>query len=337
MPDPVAFLKVFLIAAATAALISLLLGWPRRKTRSSRIGTGFTLGSAVGFYLGCWLLSAPSPRPAGETFAGALYRLVVEPVAHWPPTGDQDRLLLVLFPAVIAVELLSGVVARARWLFRLVRLVLALGAARLLLHQSVYLADLAGPGTKLWTFEQSCLFLGGMGAALAFVWGALALLIRRAPGRSVPLVLTLACGCAGLTIMLSGYASGGQLGLPLAAALAGVLLVSLFFPTQSDWSGPLGVGIVGLFALLVIGHFFGDLTTLHASLIFFSLLLCWVPELPPLRALRPSLRGLARIVLAAAPIFVALALAQQEFIRQSQQHAPNGEEAAPEDYENFYK
>ena len=38
--------------------------------------------------------------------------------------------------------------------------------------------------------------------------------------------------------------------------------------------------MVGLFSLLVIGHFFGELTTAHAILLLFAPLLGWLPELP---------------------------------------------------------
>src|SRR5262249_39612847 len=81
------------------------------------------------------------------------------------------------------------------------------------------------------------------------------------PGRSVPLAVTVACGGAAVTIMLSGYASGGQLGLPLTGALAGATVASFLLAGKPELQGLLGPGVVGLFALLIAGHFFSDLTT----------------------------------------------------------------------------
>ena len=86
--------------------------------------------------------------------------------------------------------------------------------------------------------------------------------------------------------MLSGYASGGQIGLPLAMRLAAAGLAAAFvLPPSSRNDAPLGVAIVGLFSLLVIGHFFGQLTTAHAALLLFAPLLGSLPEIPYLRGL----------------------------------------------------
>src|SRR5207247_6343293 len=101
-----------------------------------------------------------------------------------------------------------------------------------------YLADLTGPDTRKWTPAQTWMILGGLAAALAGVWTALTVLARRtAPepilspgaeagrmtGRSVLLAVAVASGGAAITVMLSGYATGGEIGLPLAAALVGAV------------------------------------------------------------------------------------------------------------------
>jgi hypothetical protein len=122
---------------------------------------------------------------------------------------------------------------------------------------------------------------------------------------------------AGITIMLSGYASGGQIGLPLAAALTGAVGVSLVSRQPSYGEGALSVGIVSLFALLIMGRFFGELATNQAFLLFLGLLLGWLPELPYVRRLGPRLRGFARVVLIMVPVVVALMLAQQKFVKDS--------------------
>jgi hypothetical protein len=86
-----------------------------------------------------------------------------------------------------------------------------------------------------------------------------------------------------------------------------------------------------------MGRFFGELTTVNAGLLFFGLLLCWLPELPYVRRLGPRLRGLLRIVLVAVPVAVALALAQQKFAADSGESAPGSKEPSIQDYMDFSK
>src|SRR5262249_27371713 len=138
-------------------------------------------------------------------------------------------------------------------------------------------------------------------------------------------------------VMLSGYASGGQMGLPLAAALVGAMVASLALVGPLDVNGILGLGVVGLFALLVIGRFFGQLATGHAALLFFGLLLCWLPEMPYVRRLGPRLRGLLRVVLVAVPVIIALTLAQQKHLKDSARTSPGSEEPSIQDYMDFGK
>jgi len=301
MGDPVRILVAMAAAALIAAAALLLCAWPWRSPRPARAQVGSVLGVGLGFVAGCWWLGW---RP------------------HWPPGEDQDRLLLVLLPALVLVELVGAARGGLRRLAWPLRLVVAAGAARVLLHDSIYLTDLPGPVAREWTPEQTWLILGGLGAALAVVWTALALLVRRAPGRSVPLAVALSCAGAAVTIMLSGSASGGQLGLPLAAAVAGGVVASLVLGKPPDLNGVLGLSVVGLFALLVAGHFFGSLSAGHAVVLFFGPLLCWLPELPA------RFRGLARLAWAVVPVAVVLALARLKFVESSTQTSPASKPSA---------
>jgi hypothetical protein len=316
MPDPVLILKAVTAAAVTAAAVLLICGLPWRAPRPARASAGAVLGVGLGFCVGCWLLGV---RP------------------HWPPREDQDRLLLVLLPALLVAELLGGVRGRFRWAVWALRLVVAAAAARVLLHNTSYLEDLTGPGTREWTPAQAWLILGGLALVLAGAWGSLALLARQPPGRSAPLALALACAGAAVTVMLSGYASGGQLGLPLAGALAGAAVAALALGGPPELDGLLGLGVVGLYGLLVIGHFFGQLATSSAALLFAAPLLCWIPELPYVRRLGPRLRGLAGVVLAAVPVVVVLTLAQHKFVEDSARKAPMPNEPSFQDYLDYGK
>src|SRR5438132_1928950 len=139
------------IAAALAGLIFLLFGWPWRSPKPTRTAVGAVLGVSVGFFAGCWWLGV---RP------------------QWPPLEDQDRFLLILFPAVMVVELVAALLFEIRtkseprmkhglnternplssvahWVLSLsvwlLRLVIAVLASRILLHNSSYITDLSGP------------------------------------------------------------------------------------------------------------------------------------------------------------------------------------------------
>src|SRR5207248_11321830 len=104
---------------------------------------------------------------------------------------------------------------------------------------------------------------------------------------------------------------------PLAGALVGTLVASLVMKGTLPLDGLLGLGVVGLFALIVIGRFFGELTWANAALLFFAPLLCWLTELPLVSRVKPRLRALACVVLTAVPVAIAFELAQQKFVEDS--------------------
>src|SRR5439155_2701424 len=133
------------IAAVLAALVFLLFAWPWKWRGTDfksvlpiRTAVGGVLSVSVGFFVGCWWFGV---RP------------------HWPPLEDQDRLLLILLPAVIVVELLAALLQfRIRnvkseiapsdirvsnlgysWLPWLLRLAVVAAAGRILLHDSSYI------------------------------------------------------------------------------------------------------------------------------------------------------------------------------------------------------
>jgi hypothetical protein len=325
-----------IVAAILAALLFLLFAWPWKTPRPTRTAVGGVLSVGVGFFAGGWWLGI---RP------------------QWPPREDQDRLLLILFPAVIVVEiaaalLQSGVRSpnfangspdirisnfRSIWLPWLLRLVIVALAGRVLLHDSSYITDLSGPGTRQWTSEQTWIILGGLAAALAGGWILLARLTRREPGRTVPFAIAISCAGTAVALMMSGYASGAPLAMSLAGALVGALVASLAIKGEVPLSGLLGVGVVGLFALLMIGHFFGELTWVNAALLFFAPLLGWLPEPPALRRVGPRLRASAGILLTVVPVTIALALAQQKLVEDSKSPTQDSSEPTLEDYMNFGK
>ena len=137
--------------------------------------------------------------------------------------------------------------------------------------------------------------------------------------------------------MLSGYASGGQVGLPLAAALLGATVAALVLTKlAADRSHRRGdrwaIQPAGDRPLLRRAHFGSCDRAVCAPL------LGWLPELPRVRRLPAWARGLARVILVAAVVSVVVFRAQRKFDEDF--HAPSeagSQEISPEDYMNFGK
>jgi hypothetical protein len=315
MPDPVLLAKVFLVAAVVAAVILLQLATRSRAPNPVVLRVGWVVGIGAGFYLGCAMLD--------------LY-------PRWPPKEDQHRFLAILMPATLAVELVSAFVPR--WLAWQLRLCVAAAAAPILLHNSVYLEDLAGPGSREWPEGQTQLILAGLAAALIAMWGLLALLQTRSSERAAAPTLMLACLAAGVTVMLSGYATGGRIGFPLAGAITGATLASFAAPALPNTSRYLGVGIVGLFTIVVIGRLFGSLPTNTAIYLFLAPLLAWLPEIPGVRSIRPNVRDALRFALVGVPLLLVVLFAQKKFEVESGPSgtsSPGGYEYSPDDYKSY--
>jgi hypothetical protein len=319
MPDPMQIIKASAGAAVLAALIWLLLGGAWRRSRPGWTAAGGALGIGAAVWLGAWLLKL-SPR--------------------FPPQEGGDRFLLILLPAAVGVQLVAAVLPRrTAWLAWALRLVVAGGAARVLLHGSIYITDSAGAGTREWPPVETWLILGTLAVGLATAWALLDYQTARYSGRMTLFVLSITSAVAGMVVMLSGYASGGQLGFPLAAALAAVAVVSLAGAESPDLRGATGVGLVALFALLCVGRFFGNLTTSNSNVLFCAPILPLLAELVPATHMGGRLRGFGRALLALVPLAVILTLAVQKFNADSRRptttDAPNT--ATFEDYLNFGK
>jgi hypothetical protein len=305
MPDPVTMGKAFGVAVALALVITLLF---RRSARAGVRSAGAALAVVAAVPAGLWVLDL---------------------LPHVPPREALDRLLLIVLPAAAAAEILA---AASPPVGRIARCAVAALTAPVLLHGSSYVADLSGPGSREWPAAEAWLIFAGLAVVLAAAWTALNGLAVRTGGRGA---LGCLCGVvlgAGLVTMLSGYATGGQLGVPLAAGLAGVGLGSLVRKGTAG-VGALGVGLVGLFGLLVVGRLFAALSTRDAVLLFAAPLLGWLPELVPARR---GVRPVLRLALAGAPVVIAVLLAHQKFVADSIRPGSTSE-GSLEDYMNFGK
>lgn len=321
MPNPLELLIALAAAAAASTLVILAILVPLRLARfgdpkagPKRGGTlpriAAILGPAAGFYAGCWLLEI---RP------------------DWPPAQDKDRFLFLILPAVVAIELLaSALPALSRWLWA-GRLGLALLTPRILLHGSMYLANLDEPGPDQWSTAQAVAILGGIAIALALIWGLFVRSQRQSNGPSTFLFTVIITAAAGILIALSGYLSGGQMGMVLAAAM--VTGVAFFWRSPANLTGTLGLGIVGLFSLLTMGIFFGELTWVNAGLIYLGLCLCLVPDtLPVLRQPGSRVRAGLRLGLPIVPVAIALALAGNKFAQDYARTSNAQDESSAQEY-----
>ena len=305
MPDPVAILWAMAAAGAVAAVV--LLAGSRLRDGSA---TGGPLAVGLGFVAGAWMLGF-HPRNLLAT--------------------DQERLLLVVVPLAVAVESWLTRVSLSPAAAALLRGSMALAAGPLLLLGSVYLTGGAGG----WSGWERLIYLSALGMLILIPWLALTRLQQLEPSPAIGMALAATSLAAGMTTMLSGYASAGQLALPLAAALATAALATRT-ATSPGMPGAVGVGWICLAGLLVIGRFFGSLTTLHGLLLGATPLLCWLAEYKALSAWHIWPRRLLLVALILLPLGTVVWQAQGSFVAHSGSPLPGaGPAPSMQDYLDF--
>ena len=307
MLDIVLLATVVMVGALTAAAVMRLAAWGA--PRPWRRGACWT-----------WAIGAGVLAASGAT----------DQWPQWPAIEDRARFLTLLVPLTLLVETLVATMRSggAAWI---VRLGLTAVVAPILLHNSVYLADLNGRNSAEWSPSQATIVLCGLAALLALVWAMLSGLQSRTSTSAVLWVLVLDALATAVTVMLSGYYRGGLLGLGLAAALAGATLASYIAQPQSPTSGSLGMSVIGIFAVVLVGRFFGTLSTGLAACLLLAPLLAWTVELPRLRRLAPGWRGTGRLACVAVPLIVVVMIAQRKFTAASTARSRPSEPSAIRD------
>ncbi len=296
MPNPTLILGTVVVAAvATVAAAMLILAILKSATTQRPTEWPMLAGTVVGV-------------AAGVAWMGV--------AVHWPPNEDQDRLLLIVWPALVFAEIVASLATTPRWLAFSLRAIAATIALPTLLWGTVYLSELAGPGTREWSSLQIAAHVIGYGAVLTAVACGVRCLAKRDHARSVLIGTSAIVAGSAVIVMLSGYASGGQLGFPLLGAMAGVWVTSLLL-RRNDITSVISLGVVASGTLLTLGSFFGKLPITHAAAMFVGLLLGWLTELPWVRGWNPQLRAVLRVILMLLPTVVALVLAQQRFVADS--------------------
>jgi len=235
---------------------------------------------------------------------------------HWPPLEDRARFLTLVVPLTLVIESLAAPLNSRRTTWTL-RLVLAFCVAPILLHDSVYLVASEGYDSAEWSRLQAALIFAGLGAVLAGNWALLSRLSTRKSASAVQWVLAVDALAMAVTVMLSGYFGAGLVGLGLCGAITGAAVAAKWVPLQSSVGDSLGMSVVGIFAVMLMGRFFGALPTGLAAALLLAPLLAWGSELPRLRTLTPRWQTAVRLACVALPLLVTVALAQQRFAAAS--------------------
>ncbi len=290
MPDPILFMKAMAAAAGASAVIALALSSWRKPAGAGRIGAAAVLAIGLGLLAGYWVLNL---------------------LPNWPPAVALDRFFIVVLPAALGIELTASFPRVPRVAAWLLRTMLAGATPWVLLHGSKYLADSVGETN----IGQPLKYMALGGGLLIVVWGLLTWLSARSRGVWPPVVLSEASLFSGVAVMLSGYTSAGEAALPLAASLAALAGVLWLISRPEASAGALGIGVVGLFGVLFLGRFFGELSTGRALAVFLAPIVCWLTDLPWLRKLKSWKLGAVRIVLVAIPLLIVVALAKRDFDR----------------------
>ncbi|MCA9188708.1 MAG: hypothetical protein R3E01_00775 [Pirellulaceae bacterium] len=354
MPDPILMAKATVAAALVAAIAAIAAFLGLRPVARSLEGKraqsmGASAGGAssrtlslpsyvaqlaslcslpVGYYIGCWVLGL---------------------LPNWPIVEDRDRMLWLVLPGVTLVEAIGCFAGGRRWWSRaivwMLRLAISVAVARVLLHGSIYLADVVGPGTRKWDDASSGMILLAIGSGVLLVWTTAIWVTTRSSGRSMLLSFFFVAGAAAISIMLSGYATGGQLGLPLAGAIVGLLFASWCLPIGDVTGSPglvtaMGFCCVTLASLLVVGHFFAELTARNAVILGLSPLLGAIPELIRFERFPRLARSGLRVALVILPLAFVLQATGRSFRDRSTnsgQAASGIPEPSVSDYMNFGK
>jgi hypothetical protein len=266
MPDPMMIATV----AGLAFLVCILIGLTGIRVGNQRVWTILAMIAVCsGLYSGRALL----------------HHFGVVSALKWPPQEDQQRLLILLLPATIVIELFTAYLQRP-WITFLFRLVISALALPTLLYGTVYLSGT----TSGWTPTQTGIYFSLSGILLLSVWMLIAR-ISTTPEYMLPcLALFTISTISGLAAMLSGYLSGGLLGVPLSGSILGLILFRWLTKAPHSIAPLVGPMVITIFGILAGGHFMGEIPLPHTLIIFCSLLLTGLSLVPLLRACSPWLK-----------------------------------------------
>src|SRR5262245_54161649 len=154
MPEPLLYLQS-LGAASLASAAGVLVMSGRRAGGPVQLNVACILAGCLGMVTGCWLLR---------------WHLV------WPPASALDRVVMLVIPAALSIELVASSSSIGPALAWALRAIFVAAAPLVLLHSSIYLA-----GSDGWTTWQAGLLVVICSALLAALWIPLTWLSGRSP------------------------------------------------------------------------------------------------------------------------------------------------------------
>ncbi len=275
--------------------------------------TQMVLGAAMTIAaLGTFFLSLAS-RWIGGVWATLLAVTVAlllsyQPLINAPllPVGTDllRRILVAVIPFALAVLLLSF--KKVPWWARLIFAIVG-PAGLLLLIFSHFEPSIARQDFFLYK-------IGPVALSIFIAWLLVEPLASRSPGAAAPIVIGPVTGGLAFLLMLSAESNAGQLAPIIPATALGALLAAvvafLIGKPISFARGPILLWLTLISALFAFMWFdTDDMPLRYLYWIATAPLLAWIPELGPIKKLKPWKRESLRLLLVAIPVLVAVTLA----------------------------
>ncbi len=181
-------------------------------------------------------------------------------------------------------------------------------AVAAMLCLSVPIRLLSGNLAQHWSVIGKVGVAASLTILLGLVWRLLALTgEERSTAIRVPLLILIAVGAA-IVLTQSGVFTYGLSSAAFGAAIAGTAVVFAFRAIPSNLGAAATAGVITftLGSLIILGHFFAELTTTNAALLCLALTATAVPLPAFLRSGPAWQRGTARILLCLSPLALAV-------------------------------
>ncbi len=327
MPDPILISKAMIVAGLlSAAMVACyrLVAW---RTISTNLPMTWSFNRLVG------------GLAVATGLIGGIWMLGLIPA--WPPAVDRGRLIWILIPVFLVIELIlcrrrDARSQAGRWLRCLLRFLAAFSIMPVVVWRSIYVANVGGPDSRIWSNWQMVAWFSLIGLGSFGLWAIAIVLVRKLPLGLLTWIMAFVYLCSGVTIMLSGYLSAGQLAFPLAVSLITMLIATGQSNKREVLEGAVGISTLLLVGLFVAGHFFAELRAIDAIILGVSLLLPGVIKLPIIAKRRLWLQVVLAVLISCTPPLFVVYQTQHRFSERSNPAAtPTNNSPSISDYLNY--
>jgi hypothetical protein len=260
--------------------------WPLKSPRVGRTAAAWAIGPGAAFVVGC--------QAVGGLSAGTA----------------EHRLLMFLLPAVVLIAV-AGAFAWIRGLkLDVARLLFALAAPATLLLVK-YTGEMPD-----WSVGVAAAWLVGLSLWMIASWGLVARLPAEQNGRLNSFVVGFTAAAAAVVMMLSGSMKYGLMTATLAFSAGTIWAASwLARPPEATRGYEAAITPV-LLCMLILAHFFAELSLVHMLLLGLAPTLLWVQHLGALKARRTTglivSGGLALVPVVFVLVQAGMAFAQKQ-------------------------